>query len=373
MTTTDDAFIKAYSEADQESLAASRLPTFGNDAPVQNTFSMVVENVNNSHSVEVHHPEFGTTNPGPLIYVQQVDHGATQGLRPDESQSAAPNSTDQNPTSSPQRWRIDPTDITIPPVPHSRVATYQPTIEIAASAIGPAVDVEAEHAYQRQTQIRSRGLAVNWEVDHFHCPPICQRLQSLTGEHLYRIATSLLHEPQSEGTIAAITGVNPQEGRTTVLISLAYVAATLSKRIAMIDGHLATPDLGPLLGIQLDRGWESVSLGMPIGDAAVASLAESLILFPLGRLIRQQNGPQPAEGADSILKSLRENFDLVLLDAGPMFVAAHNWFNRSCAHLIDTAIILRDKRHVAVDQINDASIRIQHADVSCISVLENFT
>ena len=373
MTFTDHAFIKAYSEANQEPFTPSRLPLIGEQPPVQNTISTVVENVNHVHSVEVRHAEYGSANVQPYIYVQQAGSVATTNPKLGKSDSAPPKSPDQHQIAQPQRWRIDPTDPVIPPGPHTNASAYQVPPMAPSAYVSAETNVAAENISDRETLVRTRGFRANWEVDRFQCPRLCQRLQSLAGDQLYRISTSLLPESKAEGTIAAFTGVNSAEGRTTVLIALANVAATLGKRIAIIDGHLTKPSLGPMLGIQLDRGWESVSLGMPIGDAAVASLSESAILFPLGRSIRWQQGAYSLEGADSLLKSLRKNFDLVLLDAGPMFVAAHNWFNQACAHLVDTAIILSDKRHVNVEQINDASSRIAQAGVTSISILENFS
>jgi len=307
-----------------------------------------------------------------------------------------------------QRWRTDPADPVIPPAPHGPHAYRSPTAESSRMApplhaatpqtettrIPLAQASASQTVLQSQTHtghgqptphyrdaasdmaheamVRPSRLIANWEVDQFHIPHLCQRLQSLAGDQLYRMATSVLHDVTGEGQVVAVTGVNPAEGRSTIAVALANVAASLGKRIALLDGHLSSPKLGSGLGIFLDRGWENVSFGMPLEDAAVGSLNEPFVLFPIGRSARLHPGSQIMEGAHMVLKMLKERFDLVLLDAGPLFTAAHEWFRQPAVQFVHRAVVLRDQRNVSVEQINDASDRLGQAGVSRISVLENF-
>jgi sensor domain CHASE-containing protein len=73
-----------------------------------------------------------------------------------------------------------------------------------------------------------------------------------------------------------------------------------------------------------------------------------------------------------IIGSLADACDLVLIDSGPMFVAARQWFCATVHDCIDGALIVRDMRHTVAEQVDDVCFRIGECGIHELAVIENF-
>ena len=74
----------------------------------------------------------------------------------------------------------------------------------------------------------------------------------------------------------------------------------------------------------------------------------------------------------SMLERIANCFELVVLDAGPVFVAAHHWFSQPCVGKLGSALIVRDVRRTDTAQLDDVCCRLRGAGVANMSIVENF-
>lgn len=119
--------------------------------------------------------------------------------------------------------------------------------------------------------------------------------------------------------IIVVTSSMPEEGKTTTVLNLAIATSAAGSRVLVIEGDLRRPKAADLLGMERSVGLTSVLSGrvsvdqviQPWGGGAFDVLASG----PLP--------PNPSELLASkhmaaMLRSLRERYDLVLIDTPPL-------------------------------------------------------
>jgi Mrp family chromosome partitioning ATPase len=154
-------------------------------------------------------------------------------------------------------------------------------------------------------------------------------LFSLTGpadrstEVFRELTTAILQRRNASGWTLLVTGASRFEGRTTVALNVARVAAARGLRVCVVDADIRKPNLsplGPLLGLPPHaRGLGAVLRREIEVDAAVVKPdADGPSFVPFGDvsgLLPESLGSTEMRTA---LRRLRESFDLVLLDAAPV-------------------------------------------------------
>jgi Mrp family chromosome partitioning ATPase len=166
-----------------------------------------------------------------------------------------------------------------------------------------------------------------WEVDRFRWPVICDDLQRDWASPLTGIVRSVVRQAWCGGKVVAVTQFGRSEGATTLALCLARIAAAFQIRVALVDGNAQNPDVGPSLGLRYDGGWEATGRDYPLEESAIGSLEDRLVVLPLGAVDQPSLMDDPA-ARRNLLERLVGAFELVVLDAGPVFVAAHRWFSQ---------------------------------------------
>ena len=120
------------------------------------------------------------------------------------------------------------------------------------------------------------------------------------------------------------TSSSPSEGKSTSSYALARDFALLGKRVLLVDADLRRPTLHRILDIDNAGNGLSTVLARKVGvqDAIVGTAVENLMFLPSGPV-----PPDPANlfsglGLRELLQGLREDFDLVVLDAPPVLAIA---------------------------------------------------
>jgi len=114
------------------------------------------------------------------------------------------------------------------------------------------------------------------------------------------------------------TGLRPGVGTTTVLLNLAVTAARQGKgRVVVVDAQLRAPAVAARLGLEETPGLrEALAGALPPERALRPTEVTNLTVLTAGvgtsGVVRFQ-----AEAVGSVLRRLRQQFDLVLLDAPP--------------------------------------------------------
>ena len=74
----------------------------------------------------------------------------------------------------------------------------------------------------------------------------------------------------------------------------------------------------------------------------------------------------------SMLQELSENFELVIVDAGPIFTSAYRWFEATTSQAIHGALVVRDTRATDSHQLDDVCSRLNCTGIDEVAVVENF-
>lgn len=128
--------------------------------------------------------------------------------------------------------------------------------------------------------------------------------------------------PDSPIQTLIITSSSPSEGKTTTAANLAITMAQAGRRVLLIDADLRRPSMHKLFGIPRDNGLKEL-LFSPVnrGAEVQTSTVENLDLLTAG-----STAPNPSELLGSkrmrdLLASLREEYDLIVVDAPPVLAA----------------------------------------------------
>ena len=91
-------------------------------------------------------------------------------------------------------------------------------------------------------------------------------------------------------------------------------------KIVLVDADLGEPQLAKRLGLLPQLGWEDVASGrQPVEEVLVESSADNLVVLPLcGPLAISEISYASQRIMAESLEMLRKNYDLVLLDLGPL-------------------------------------------------------
>jgi capsular exopolysaccharide synthesis family protein len=123
---------------------------------------------------------------------------------------------------------------------------------------------------------------------------------------------------QKEIQLFVVTSPGPQDGKTTVAISLAITMAQAGGRVLIVDTDMRKPRIHRSFGIKADQGISTAIMGnAALKDVIVHSKIPNLDVLPCG-----PNPPNPAELLHTerfreILAQCRRDYDKVILDAPP--------------------------------------------------------
>jgi Mrp family chromosome partitioning ATPase len=153
-------------------------------------------------------------------------------------------------------------------------------------------------------------------------PPIVGKLLDCpAGTELRKLAGSL---KQLAGTrnlaCLALSGPGRSTGRTSLILTLAHILAeTQLCRVAIVDADFGHPDAAQMLALQPRQGlWEAASQNAAGAAAATVLIPDKLVIVPLvERIATERIDRKKIASVQTFLRSLRREYDLVLVDAGP--------------------------------------------------------
>lgn len=154
----------------------------------------------------------------------------------------------------------------------------------------------------------------------------------------YMRAAIAFSDPDVETKTVAITSSLPDEGKTSTTLALGRMSAMSGSRTLVIDGDFRRRQLSKAVGAETDIGLvEHLSGTGSLNEVIFRDTLTSLDLFPLSR---HGNTPHDVFGTkafDELLAELREIYDLILIDTGPLLLMAES---RVVAGKCDKAILM---------------------------------
>ena len=120
--------------------------------------------------------------------------------------------------------------------------------------------------------------------------------------------------------ILAVSSAVAGEGKTVTAIQLAAnMAATGRKKVLLVDMDLRKSSLARELGIASDPGLsEFLSGSVPMGKIIRNSVVPGLSVIVGGKTLSSPTDMLAGENFRSLLREVREQFDLVILDTPPI-------------------------------------------------------
>ena len=253
------------------------------------------------------------------------------------------------------------------PAPHARFGGGPaPARESAMSASA---------AYDAASANSTRTLIPTFEVPRFAWPVLVRNLISSSLSEFTALGTELASRAGEGRKTLLVSSSRRGEGRSTLILALAHVAAAKGLRVALVDADFQHPQLAELLNVVPQVGWEDVLSGaQPLAEALVESVEEQITLLPLAEPIEELSTLAGGRAGVS-LSELRENFDLVLVDAGPLDTdgAAIDLAGALVGARIDDALVVRETGRTSDDQVQAAGRRLAAAGIGRWEVVENFT
>jgi len=172
-----------------------------------------------------------------------------------------------------------------------------------------------------------------------------------------RLLEAVTAAPAASGARALLlTGLAGGVGTTTVLLNLAATAARQGcGRVLVVDGQLRAPAVAERLGLEATPGLREVLAGeLPLERALRPTEVANLTALTAGvgsaGVVRFQ-----AETVGSVLRRLRQQFDLVLLDAPP-------WDGRpdvvGLAAACDAALLVVPADEADAPAVDDLCVRL---------------
>ncbi len=191
---------------------------------------------------------------------------------------------------------------------------------------------------------RSAPVLPAWKSD---CPELAtwKRKPSMVAECARTTLTSiLLPNENGEGPqVIVITSPCPGDGKTTVACNLSIAVAEIGRKALLIEGDLRRPRLNSVFGVgnhwglsdvlRGDGALENISVSHLVHETEVAGL----YLLPGGSCGVTPSNLFYSPRMSTLLKKLRAEFDMILMDAPPMIHLADA---RVLGHLSDGVVLV---------------------------------
>ncbi|MFT3729326.1 MAG: polysaccharide biosynthesis tyrosine autokinase [Terricaulis sp.] len=169
--------------------------------------------------------------------------------------------------------------------------------------------------------------------------------------------------------VVAVTSALPDEGKTTISMCLARVAAMSGQRVVVVDCDLRKQSINDVLDVETDVGilqvlageapWRSAIVRDPNSDAHVLPVATS------GFTPRDVFG---SEAMSRLVADLRQHYDLVVLDCAPILAVAET---RILVKHADTTVIVARAGRSAIGAVRSAVQQTEGAGGKVLGVALN--
>jgi succinoglycan biosynthesis transport protein ExoP len=203
-----------------------------------------------------------------------------------------------------------------------------------------------------------------------------RRKPSMVAECARTTLTSiLLPNENGEGPqVIVITSPCPGDGKTTVACNLSIAVAEIGRKALLIEGDLRRPRLNSVFGVgnhwglsdvlRGDGALENVSVSHLVRETEVAGL----YLLPGGTCGVTPSNLFYSPRMSTLLKKLRAEFDMILMDAPPMIHLADA---RVLGHLSDGVVLVISAGQTTTERARSACQRFAEDGTRVLGTILN--
>lgn len=178
-------------------------------------------------------------------------------------------------------------------------------------------------------------------------------------------------DPDAHHKVFVITSSLPGEGKTTTAANLALALAEGGEKVVLVEGDLRRPKVAEYLRLESAVGLTTVLIGkLSVDDAIQSTANEDLAVLTSG-----STPPNPAEllksaAMGNLIASLRETYDIVLIDAPPLLPVTDGALLAAQA---DGALLVVRHGRTTTDQVSLAVDRLEAVGAAPVGVILNMT
>jgi len=161
---------------------------------------------------------------------------------------------------------------------------------------------------------------------------------SAFGEAIRSLYTNVLLSTVGRPKVILVASALPREGKTVVALSLARLLASGGKKVIVVDCDLRRPTVHKDLAIQSGPGLTECLTGEAIVDEVIqVDVVSGTHILQAGAHV--SNPPDQFDFApmEELLKSLRQKYDLIILDSAPILAISDTLF---IARLVDKTVFV---------------------------------
>jgi len=195
------------------------------------------------------------------------------------------------------------------PGPAGRVIRApRPADEAAVAIVPPTASVEFRPLLRTKTAGKPSPALVA-----FHDPD-----GAISAQYRDLLKSLLAARPTDEPQLLLFTTAHAGSGTTTTLLNAAIIAAQLGRRrIAVVDANLSKPGIAAALALAEKPGLREVLAGVTTLDEALQETAQANLTALTAGLTLSTGGVRfVAETVRSLLRHLRQRYDLIFVDTG---------------------------------------------------------
>jgi capsular exopolysaccharide synthesis family protein len=178
----------------------------------------------------------------------------------------------------------------------------------------------------------------------------------LMAESFRQVRTALMRSiEKSEVQTVMFTCGQAQAGVTAVLGNLADGMALIGRRVLVIDANFRRPGQHKQYAVPISPGLADVLAGQCAADAAIKSTGgQSVSILSAGACAGAEPELLERPGFGQLLKSLRERYDVILIDTPPVFVGSEaKLVARQADGVVIVARALADERGMIARAIRE--------------------
>jgi Mrp family chromosome partitioning ATPase len=152
-------------------------------------------------------------------------------------------------------------------------------------------------------------------------PAVVLSLEREWGDRFAGMA-ELIFKARREQNLKVIlfTSCHRAEGRTTLLLTLSRALARHPANTILVDGDLTGPMLARLLDLRPELGLDDVvEGGQALSEALITTSNDHLTILPMRSAVTRPRDFLASPAWTCTLARLRRQYDLVLIDGGPLF------------------------------------------------------
>lgn len=203
--------------------------------------------------------------------------------------------------------------------------------------------------------------------------PLNARSRLARPEAYRMLRTTLrLRRPDESDLCLVVTSSVHGEGRSSTTVDLGLSMAHTARRVLLVDADLDRPGLTALLRMDGSVGLAQVLAGEAEPEDAIRTwrtptlLDHSMDVLPAGLPVPGAGQLLSSTAMDELLVRLRNRYDRILIDTGPLLAAADG---AVLAARTDGALLLVDSRRTRQRELAEAVTRLEMAGATLVGVV----